>query len=51
MKLSPGESRRVRIPANEMWVNTDIDFAASETYALKAEGEWRDLFTKCSAGG
>jgi len=51
MKLSPGESHRVRIPANKKWVNTDIDFAAGETYALKTEGEWRDLFTKCDAGG
>ena len=51
MKLSPGEFHRVHIPANEKWANTEIDFAAGETYALKAEGEWRDLFTKCGAGG
>ena len=51
MKLLPGESHRVRIPANEKWANTDIDFAAGETYALKAEGQWRDLLTKSDAGG
>lgn len=51
MKLSPGESHRICIPADEKWVNTDIDFAAGETYALKAEGKWKDLFTKCDAGG
>lgn len=51
MKLSPGESHRVRIAANEKWVNTEIDFAVGETYALKTEGEWRDLLTKSGAGG
>lgn len=51
MKLSLGESHRVRIPADERWVNTDIEFDASEMYVLKAEGHWRDLFTKCDAGG
>lgn len=51
MKLSPGESHRVRIPANEKWVNTEIDLEPGESYTLKAKGEWRDLFTKCTAAG
>src|ERR1035437_3417328 len=51
MKLLPGESYRVRIPANKKWANTEIEFSAGETYELKAEGKWRDLFTKCGAGG
>lgn len=51
MKLSPGESHRVRISANERWADTNIDFVAGETYALKAEGKWKDLFTECDADG
>lgn len=51
MKLSLVESHRTRIPANEKWANTEIDFAAGETYVLKAEGQWRDLFTQCDADG
>lgn len=51
MKLALGETHRVHILANEKWANTDIDFAAGETYTLKAEGKWKDLFTECDAGG